>query len=86
MFVLLFCDNSSTLSVAHFASDNIREKTLAQVLRSEFLTQIRASDAAVRCGRLGCALFENREMVEDIAANTGARRTDGAGVESGPGI
>jgi len=70
----------------HFASDNIREKTLAQVLRSEFLTQIRSSDAAVRCGRLGCSLFENREIVEDIAASTGARRTDGAGMESDPGI
>lgn len=32
------------------------------------------------------AVFRHREMVEDIAANTGARRTDGAGVKSGPGI
>ena len=60
----------------HFASDNIREKTLAQVLRSEFLTRIRASEAAVRCGKLGCSLFENREMVEEIAASTGAKQTD----------
>ena len=60
----------------HIASDNIREKSLAEVLRSDFLTQIRLSDAPVRCGRLGCALFENREMVEKIAASTGAKRTD----------
>ena len=60
----------------HLASDNIREKELEEVFRSQFLTQIRSSDAVCRRGRLGCALFENREMVEDIAANTDAKPTD----------
>jgi MoaA/NifB/PqqE/SkfB family radical SAM enzyme len=60
----------------HFASDNIREKTLAEALRSDFITRIRLSDAAIRRGRLGCALFENKEMVEEIVASTGAKRTD----------
>jgi MoaA/NifB/PqqE/SkfB family radical SAM enzyme len=60
----------------HFASDSIREKGLEEVLRSQFLAQIRLSDAACRRGHLGCALFENREMVEAIAASTGAKPTD----------
>ena len=60
----------------HLASDNIREKGLDEVLHSQFLAQIRSSDASCRRGRLGCALFENRGMVEDIAANTGAKPTD----------
>jgi len=63
---------------SHFASDNIQEKTLAEALRSPFLAHIRSSDAAVRRGRLGCALFENREMLESIAADTGAASTDSA--------
>ena len=60
----------------HLASDNIREKGLDEVFHSQFLAQIRSSDAVCRRGRLGCALFENRGMVEDIAANTGAKPTD----------
>jgi len=60
----------------HLASDNIREKKLEDVLYSPFLTQIRSSDAACHHGRIGCALFENREMVQEIANSTGARPTD----------
>jgi MoaA/NifB/PqqE/SkfB family radical SAM enzyme len=60
----------------HLASDNIREKGLDEVFRSQFLAQIRSSDASCRRGRLGCALFENRETVLDIAADTGAKPTD----------
>lgn len=61
---------------AHMASDNINEKGLIESLRSQFLAQIRASDAACRHGRLGCALFENIEIVKQIAANTNAKATD----------
>ncbi len=61
---------------AHFASDNIRDKTLEEALRSPFLARIRSSDAVIRRGRLGCALFENRELLRDIAAETGAKPTD----------
>ena len=60
----------------HLASDNIREKGLDEIFHSPFLAQIRSSDAVCRRGRLGCALFENREMVQDIAASTGAKSTD----------
>jgi MoaA/NifB/PqqE/SkfB family radical SAM enzyme len=60
----------------HLASDNIREKGLNEVFRSRFLARIRSSDAVYRRGRLGCALFENREMLQDIAAETGANPTD----------
>jgi len=60
----------------HFASDNIHDKGLEAALKSLFLAQIRASDAVCRRGRLGCALFENREMVQKIADNTGAKPTD----------
>jgi MoaA/NifB/PqqE/SkfB family radical SAM enzyme len=61
---------------AHFASDNIREKSLDRILRSRFLTEVRSSDAVVRRGRLGCALVENRDLLQDIAARTGAKPTD----------
>ena len=60
----------------HLAVDNIREKDLEEVIRSQFLAQIRSSDAVCRRGRLGCSLFENKEMVEAIAAATGAEPTD----------
>lgn len=64
----------------HFASDNIREKPLHEILCSQFLSQIRSSEAVVRRGRLGCALFENSQMVKNIAARTGAKPTDGSPV------
>jgi len=60
----------------HFASDNIKDKSLDQILQSQFLSEIRSSDAIVRRGRLGCALVENRELLQDIAAKTGAKQTD----------
>ena len=60
----------------HFASDNIREKGFDGIFRSEFLAQVRASDAIIRRGHFGCSLFENRDMLEDIASKTGAKPTD----------
>lgn len=60
----------------HFASDNIREKGLDEALRSQFLTELRASHAVFRRGQLGCALFENMEILQDIASRTGAKPTD----------
>jgi MoaA/NifB/PqqE/SkfB family radical SAM enzyme len=61
---------------AHFASDNVRDKSLEEIFRSEFLRRLRHSDAVFRKGRVGCTLLENMETVEAIAAETGARRTD----------
>ena len=61
---------------AHLASDNIREKGLNEIFRSQFLAQIRSSDAIFRHGKIGCALLENMGILQDIAANTGAKPTD----------
>lgn len=61
---------------AHYAADNVRETPLAEALESPFLREIRASEAVVRCGHIGCALVENRSLVEAIAARTGARSTE----------
>lgn len=61
---------------AHFAKDNIQEKRLDEIFRSQFLSQLRSSDAVIRHGRLGCALLENRDILENIATSTGAKPTD----------
>jgi MoaA/NifB/PqqE/SkfB family radical SAM enzyme len=61
---------------AHFASDNIKERHLDQVLQSQFLAGLRSSDAIIRRGRIECALVENREILKHIAAQTGAQPTD----------
>ena len=60
----------------HFASDTVGEKSLREALRSPFLAEIRSSKSIIRTGQLGCALFENRKLVQDIAGKTGAQRTD----------
>jgi len=61
---------------AHFASDNVREKGFDEVLRSQFLAKLRSSEAPVRRGRIGCALLENMDILQDIAVKTGAGPTD----------
>jgi MoaA/NifB/PqqE/SkfB family radical SAM enzyme len=61
---------------AHFASENVSEQSLEEVFRSEFLRRLRSSSAVYRRGRVACALLENIKTVEEIAASTGARRTD----------
>jgi MoaA/NifB/PqqE/SkfB family radical SAM enzyme len=61
---------------SHFSGDNIKEKSLEEVFRSKFMDKIRASEAIYRNGRLGCALLENLDIVQDIAEETGAKSTD----------
>ncbi|MBD3184851.1 radical SAM protein [Candidatus Poribacteria bacterium] len=61
---------------SHIASDNIKDKGLEESLKSSFLRQIRNSEATMRRGEYGCALFENRHLVEDIAFRTGAVSTE----------
>lgn len=61
----------------HYASDNILEKTLEEVIQSPFLAELRASRAIYRDSCVGCALVENDSMVREISGRTGARRTDG---------
>jgi MoaA/NifB/PqqE/SkfB family radical SAM enzyme len=61
---------------AHFASDNVRDNGLESALRSRFLAEIRSSEAIYRHGNLGCSLFENSDILEEIAEQTGAVPTD----------
>lgn len=62
----------------HYASDNIREKSLEDIINSPFLAALRSSDVITRNTCVGCALVENAEAVREICARTGARQTDGA--------
>lgn len=61
---------------AHFSNDNIKEKSLKEVFRSKFLAKIRASEAILRHGRLGCSLLENIDILQSIAEETGAKPTE----------
>jgi MoaA/NifB/PqqE/SkfB family radical SAM enzyme len=60
----------------HYASDNIREKSLDEAIHSPFLSEIRSGDAIRRRSYIGCALVENAAMVREISSRTGAKRTD----------
>lgn len=60
----------------HFAADNIKEKGLEDILRSEFLARIRSSEAIYRHGCIGCSLIENIDILRDIAKETGAKPTE----------
>jgi len=54
-------------SFAYYARDNIREQTFKEIFLSPFLKAIRDHPSALKRGRLGCSLFENREVLEEIA-------------------
>jgi MoaA/NifB/PqqE/SkfB family radical SAM enzyme len=60
----------------HYASDNINEKSLMEVIHSPFMSALRSSDAIYRETCIGCALVENADKVKKICAGTGAMRTD----------
>lgn len=60
----------------HYAADNIRDKSLAEVINSDFLAGLRTSKAVYRRTCVGCALVENADLVKEISAMAGARRTD----------
>jgi MoaA/NifB/PqqE/SkfB family radical SAM enzyme len=61
---------------AHFAADNVQDKPLGEILASPFLGRLRSSEAVIRTGPIGCALVENKGMVEVIARETGAKPTE----------
>ena len=67
---------------AHFAKDNVKEKSLTEICESEFLTQIRSSKAIIRQGRIGCALTQNTHILQDIVSKTDAKSTDFIYVDS----
>jgi len=60
----------------HYARDNIKEQTLEEVLRSPFLREIQTHPTILKRRKYGCALFENREVVREIAKKTGAKMTE----------
>jgi MoaA/NifB/PqqE/SkfB family radical SAM enzyme len=60
---------------AHFASENVKDKSLEEILSSDFLTRLRSSEAVYRRGRIGCALIENMEIMKNVACATGGRPT-----------
>jgi MoaA/NifB/PqqE/SkfB family radical SAM enzyme len=60
----------------HYASDNVSDKSLEEVINSPFLARLRSSDAVYRRTSIGCALVENCESVRKIAAETGAKPTE----------
>jgi MoaA/NifB/PqqE/SkfB family radical SAM enzyme len=68
----------------HYASDNIRDKSLAEVIGSEFLAALRSSRAIYRKTCIGCALVENEDLVRRISARTGAQRTDRPSLAENP--
>jgi MoaA/NifB/PqqE/SkfB family radical SAM enzyme len=61
---------------AHYAADSVAVTPLAQAIKSAFLSRLRSSDAVVRRGHVGCALVENRDILEAIAHETGAKSTE----------
>jgi MoaA/NifB/PqqE/SkfB family radical SAM enzyme len=61
---------------AHYAADSIAETPLGRAVDSVFLSRLRSSSAVVRRGHIGCALVENRDILEAIARETGARSTE----------
>lgn len=61
---------------SHFAVDNVRDKSLPEILSSAFFSKLR--DEFYNCSNPDgkCMLFYNRERVEEIAENTGAFSTE----------
>ncbi|MBN1508705.1 MAG: radical SAM protein [Sedimentisphaerales bacterium] len=64
---------------SHYAKDNVRDKDLIDILRSDFFTELRGRTAAMANPTGGCLLFENQQMVESVAAGTGAFCTERVG-------
>ena len=62
---------------AHLASDTVREKPLKEVLRAPLFAHIREHSDLLTRPHMGCALFEHRAALEQVAEELGARRTDG---------
>lgn len=60
----------------HYARDNVKEQTLEEILRSPFLREIQTHPTILKRRKYGCALFENQEVVREIAKKTGAKMTE----------
>jgi MoaA/NifB/PqqE/SkfB family radical SAM enzyme len=63
---------------AHFARENVNDRSFREILRSPFLRAIREHPTVLRRGEIGCSLVSNHEVLEEIAGKTGARGTRGS--------
>lgn len=61
---------------AHIATDSIRGKSLKDILKSSLFSYIREHEELLNKPRMGCALYENREKLMEIAASVGAKSTE----------
>lgn len=57
---------------AHFARENVNECSFEDILRSPFLRALREHPTALQRGEMGCSLVSNREILAQIARDTGA--------------
>jgi MoaA/NifB/PqqE/SkfB family radical SAM enzyme len=68
---------------AHLATDSVRDKSLKEVFKSDLFDYIRKHPQLLKKPQLGCALYENREKLYDIADQVGAVSTE---LESKPEV
>ncbi len=61
---------------SHFASENVRDKALADILKSPFMCRLRDESGGWENPERTCLLAANRDRVEEIAAETGAFFTE----------
>lgn len=60
---------------AHFAVDNIKGKSLKQVINSPFFKAIKAKQPFNQDHRLPCMIIDNPEILRQVVAETGAHPT-----------
>lgn len=59
----------------HFAVDNIKQKSLKEVLNSNLFKSIRAKQPFNQDHRMPCMLIDNPTVLRDVIRETGARPT-----------
>ena len=60
---------------AHFALENVTTHSFKETLRSPFLKAIREHPTALLNGDIGCSLYNNHHIMQELAEHTGARCT-----------
>ena len=60
---------------AHFAVDNIKGKSLKEVINSSFFRKIKARQPFNKDHRLPCMIIDNPEILREVVRETGARPT-----------
>lgn len=63
---------------AHFARENIRNHSFREILQSPFLEAVRRHPTLLKrdANCYGCSLAGNRELLEEVAQQTGAKSTE----------